>query len=275
MTPVRAATAYAAWHTARMAPEDRDKDEPSLELPSLGFRRKRAKPEPAEAAPGAEDATEDFAPEQVTGPLAEPRTTPADDPARDADRDRFAPVGKGSPGPDHETTVMSEPVTDPLEEPAEQPAEQPADETQVLEPEEPHAKRRGLALPAIGALPAAVVTGVLVGIITVGLTWQSLQVCSLIKDTPSCGDSGIFLLLIVFVVMVYFGAALLRAWRVRDPGSTSFLGMALLAVVVMLFMLDSIEEWWTIIVVPVLAAVTYALSQWVTSTFTEPGDRPH
>ena len=152
--------------------------------------------------------------------------------------------------------------------------EQPADETQVLEPEEPPAKRRGLALPAIGALPAAAVTGVLVGIITVGLTWASLHLCTLVKDTPSCGDPGIFLLLVVFIVMVYVGAALLRAWRVRDPGSTSFLGMALLAVVVMVFLLGSLEEWWTVIVVPVLAALTYALSQWVTSTFVEPGDRP-
>jgi hypothetical protein len=250
MTSVKAATAYAAWHTARMAPEDRDKDEPSLELPSLGFRRRRSQPEPAKAAPEGEDTPEDWAPEQVTGPLAEPRTTPADHPAREADRDRFAPVGEGTP------------------------ADVPADETQVLEPQEPPAKRGGIALPAIGALPAAVVTGLLVGIITVGLTWASLRVCTLVKDTPSCGDPGIFLLLVVFIVMVYLGAALLKAWRVRDPGSTSFLGMALLAVVVMLFLLGSLEEWWTVIVVPVLAALTYGLSQWVTSRFVEPGDRP-
>jgi len=257
-----------------MAPEDRDKDEPSLKLPSLGFRRRRSQPEPVEAAPEAEDAPGDWAPEQVTGPLAEPRTTPADDPARDPDRDPYAPVGEGTPAPDHETTVVSEPVTEPVAEPVAEPVKEPADETQVLEPEEPPAQRRGIGLPAIGALPAAVVTGLLVGIITVGLTWASLQLCTLVKDAPSCGSPGIFLLLVVFIVMVYLGAAVLRAFRVRDPGSTSFLGMGLLAVVVMVFLLGSLEEWWTIIVIPVVGALTYALSQWVTSTFVEPGDRP-
>jgi hypothetical protein len=270
MTSVRAATAYAAWHTARMAPEDRDKDEPSLELPSLGFRRRRSQADPVEAAPEAEAATEDWAPEQVTGPLAEPRTAPADHPAHDSDRDRFEPVGEGTPAPDAETTVVSEPDTEPVTEPA----EEPADQTRVLEPEEPPTRRRGIVLPAIGALPATVVTGVLVGFITVGLTWASLQMCTLVKDTPSCGSPGVFLLLVVFIVMVYLGAALLRAFRVRDPGSTSFLGMALLAVVVMAFLLGSLEEWWTVIVIPVVGAMTYGLSQWVTSRFVEPGDRP-
>src|SRR5947207_2380874 len=100
-----------------MAPEDSDKDEPSLELPSLGFRRRRSKPEPAEAPPedegAAEDEPEDFAPEKVTGPLAEPRTAPADHPARDADRDPLEPVGEGIPAPDNEITVLSEPEQEP------------------------------------------------------------------------------------------------------------------------------------------------------------------
>jgi hypothetical protein len=248
-----------------MAPEDRDKDEPSLELPSFGFRRRRSEPGPVEPPPEAED----FAREEVTGPLAEPRTAPADDPARDADRDRFAPVGEGTPALDHETTVVSEPVEEPVEAPVEGPA------SQVLEPDEQPTESRGIGLPAIGPLPAALVTGLLVGIITVGLTLAALHACRLVKDAPSCGRPGIFLLLAVFIAMVYLGGALLRAWRVRDPRSTSLLGMGLLAVVVMLFLLGSLEDWWTVIAIPVVGALTYALSQWVTSTFVEPGDRPH
>ena len=42
-----------------------------------------------------------------------------------------------------------------------------------------------------------------------------------------------------------------------DPGSTSLLAVGLLAVVVLVFLLDSLDEWWTVIVIPVVGALTY------------------
>ena len=177
--------------------EDSDKEEPSLELPSLGFLRRRSQPEPVEAAPEDEDAPEDWAPEKVTGPLAEPRTAPADHPAREADRDRFEPVGEGTPAPDHETTVVSEPVTRARDRARDGARGRTGGRDPGARGRRAPVERRGLALPAIGALPAAVVTGLLVGLVTVGLTWASLQLCRLVKDAPSCGNPGIFLLLVV------------------------------------------------------------------------------
>ena len=58
-----------------------------------------------------------------------------------------------------------------------------------------------------------------------------------------------------------------------DAGSTALLGMALLAVVALLFV-DDLESALGAAVLAVVGALAFALSQWVTSTFTEPGDRP-
>ena len=57
------------------------------------------------------------------------------------------------------------------------------------------------------------------------------------------------------------------------PGSTSILATALMAVLAMLFLTGSLEDTWAVVAMPALGAVTFAVAQWVTSTFTAPGDR--
>jgi hypothetical protein len=127
--------------------------------------------------------------------------------------------------------------------------------------------------PRVGALPAALVTGSVVGLLTVGLVWLALRGCSSLRGTSTCGDPGLLVLVAIFVVMTYVGRALLRAWQVPDPGSTSFLAMALVAVMALLFV-DDLDSTVSSAMLAVLAAGAYGLSQWVTSTFVEPGDRP-
>ena len=65
------------------------------------------------------------------------------------------------------------------------------------------------------------------------------------------------------------GSYLLKAWRLPDPTSTSFLGVGLVAVFVLLFLLSSLDSIWMIVVVPVLTGVTYLISLWVTTAFVE------
>jgi membrane protein implicated in regulation of membrane protease activity len=72
--------------------------------------------------------------------------------------------------------------------------------------------------------------------------------------------------------MIYLGGALLKAFRVPDPGSTSFLAVGLLAVVALLFLVDVLFSWSMIIVIPVVAMATYALAHWVTTAFVEPAE---
>ena len=71
------------------------------------------------------------------------------------------------------------------------------------------------------------------------------------------------------MIEVVLGAVLLKAWRVTDPTSTSFLGVGLVAVFVLLFLLSSLDSFWMIVVVPVLTGAAYLISLWVTTTFVE------
>ena len=137
----------------------------------------------------------------------------------------------------------------------------------------PRARRSRRRLPGTGGLAAAVLTGLLVGVITVGLTWASLRLCEVARGTSSCGGPGFLLLLAIMVAMVFLGSLLLRVTGVAEPGSTSFLAIGLLAVLVLLFLVDVLFAWWMIIVIPLFSVLTFALAHWVTTAFVEPADR--
>jgi hypothetical protein len=119
----------------------------------------------------------------------------------------------------------------------------------------------------------AVVTGAIVGLALVGLTVASLHACSSMRGTSSCGKPGILLLLVITVAMVVLGSLLLLVAGVSAPGSTSFLGVGLLVVLILLALLPVLDHWWVVIVVPGLAMVTFVASWWLTTTYSEPGER--
>jgi hypothetical protein len=259
---------------------DQDRDGPSLELPSFGFRRKK-KSKKASAAAEVE-------------PTPSPEPTPAPEPTETAP----APA---PPAPEPAVEPQPEPTPEPATEPmpvaregsASQPAassetpgrpmfadETPAAATAVAAPQdsevsetkvdEPKKRRRPFRL-SIGAIPGAIVTGILVGLVTVGLTWGSLQLCEFIRGASTCGGTGLIVLLLILLAMVFLGAGLLRLFGVADAGSTSFLAIGLLTVVVLVFLVDLLFNWWMIIVIPCVTLLTYTLSAWVTTSFVDSG----
>ncbi len=205
---------------------DSGPDEPSLELPSWGSRRKRRRA-------GAEPVTPE-APEPAA-PVAEPRTTPL--------------------------SVVSEPTPAPETEP----------ETGPEDKAEPGPRARKERSP--GGTAVAVLTGLVVGLGIVGLTWASLRLCEQVQGTSSCGDAGYGLLIAILVVMIVVGALLLRLTRVPEPGSTSFLAVGLTAVLALLFLVDSLMDRPMVVVIPVITAGTFALAHWVTRTFAGTDER--
>lgn len=154
-----------------------------------------------------------------------------------------------------------------------EPAAPVEDATPPLEPEaeEPKPKRE-FALPALPALQAALAVGAVIGLLAVLLTFASLKLCELLRGTDSCGGPGLLLLVAMLVILTYVGGWLLRGFGIDDPGSTSFLAVGLLAVLAMLFFLDVIYNWWMVIVIPLVAMATYALSWWVTTRFVDVSD---
>ncbi|HEY0950054.1 hypothetical protein, partial [Nocardioides sp.] len=138
----------------------------------------------------------------------------------------------------------------------------------VAEPEPRPARVRRERGP--GGMPAVLLTGVVVGLGIVGLTWASLRLCEGVQGTSSCGDTGYGLLIAILVVMVVVGMLLLRLARVPEPGSTSFLAVGLTCVLALLFLVDSLLDRPMVVVIPLISAGTFALAHWVTRTFTGP-----
>jgi hypothetical protein len=236
-----------------MADEERGRDEPSLELPSLSLRRRRRK----KAAPAPEAPQTQPLPPPAPEPEPEPTPPPlfADEAAAQATRPHPTPA-PAAPAPAAPAPTATAPAATVPERRAKQPR-----------------RRREFTLPAVGGLAAAVVTGVLVGVIAVGLTWTSLRLCEGVRGTSSCGGPGYLLLLGILIAMILLGAVLLRALGVPEAGSTSFLAVGLLAVLAMLFLVGVLFQWWMILVIPACSALTFAAAHWVTTTFVEPAGR--
>ena len=172
-----------------------------------------------------------------------------------------------APGPTSEPTTAISAV-----EPAESPtAVVPAATTDADEaaaataPPEPRVRRQ-LPTIALSGIPAAAVAGVVIGGLAVLLSWLATSACDVVRGTSSCGGGpGLLILVVVLAVLAYAGGLLLRIFGVPDAGSTSVLAVGILAVLVLVFLLGSIDRWWMIIAIPVAAVLAYGASWWVTT----------
>jgi hypothetical protein len=128
-----------------------------------------------------------------------------------------------------------------------------------------------VTLPPLPGPVAALLTGVATGLVTVLLAWLAARGCDAVRGVGTCGKFGLFALIAILGIEVLLGAFLLRAWKVEEPTSTSFFGIGLVAVVTMLFFLDDIDSPWMVLVIPLLTAVSFLVSWWVTATFVDEG----
>lgn len=168
--------------------------------------------------------------------------------------------------PKRPATVLPAPDPEPLPEPAHEPVH-------ASEPEPAQPRRRARSRPSLPRLPgwvAALVTGIVVGLFGVALTALSLRGCEAVRGTQSCGGPGAFLLVVILALMVLLGAVVLAALGVSESGSTSFLAVGVLCVVVLLVLADRLFTAWMFVVIPLVTAGAYVLAHWVTTTFVEP-----
>lgn len=266
----------------------RGEDDVNLEMPSLGLggvrrRRKKAAAEEPEGAPAPEP--QEPGPEPVAPELDPEPPSADDDPITILDE----PAPAGQPGAHEESAEDTEvlPTEDqrPLfadeapghEETRVDPAVPPPADTDregdddVQDDGEP-GEKQGFSLPGMPPMRAALITGALVGLLSVGAVYLGLRGCEAIQGTSSCGGPGLFLLIAIMIALIFVGGFLLRAWHVSDPMSTSFLAVGLLAVVALLFLTDVIFSPWMLLVIPIVGVGTFALSHWVTVAFIEPAE---
>ena len=204
-----------------------DDDSPSLEMPSFSLRRKKKASPP-----------EDVAPETEPEPVPEPEPEPVPEP-------------EPEPEPAYDTPTAVVPVV------------HQADEPSPLEPEdEPVREPRELPL---SGLAAAAATGVVVGVLAVLFSWLATSACEAVRGTSSCGGGpGFLILLVVLALLAVAGAWVLDLFGEPEYGSTSLLAVGIMAVLVMVFLLGSLDEPWALVAVPVTAVIGYCVSWWVT-----------
>lgn len=188
-------------------------------------------------------------------------------------RRRKARDAEGEPAPptEPEPEPLPEPAAErlPQPEPAPQRARVP-DVEAARHTDGAPAPRQPFALPSPPARIATVVTGAVVGAVGVALTYLSLQGCNAVRGTKSCGGApGLLLLIVILALMALLGGVLLALWAVPEPRSTSFLGVGVLAVVVLLGVLPQEYSGLMFLVVPLIGAASYLLARWVTTAFVE------
>jgi formate-dependent nitrite reductase membrane component NrfD len=150
------------------------------------------------------------------------------------------------------------------------PAPEPA---QPDQPDQPARRRAPTELPLPTGWVAVVLTGVVVGLVVVGLTWASLRTCEAVQGTATCGTAGYPMLALVVVVAILVGSAMLRLTHVPDPVSTSILGVGVASVLALVFLIDHLDQPAMVVVIPLICAATFAGSHWLTTAVIEPGDR--
>ena len=222
--------------------------EPNLELPSLlGFGRKKRR---------SAEVTQQI-------PVPPPPLPPPDEPGEVETRSAEPAASAGeSDEPDAAGTDVrvDEPFRWPVEEPlGDSDAERPASGTSVQR-------------PVLNPRIAAIMSGALVGLVGVVLSYFASRGCESVRGVGSCGGIGLLALLVILAIQVVLGALLLKALRLSDPTSTSLLGVGLMAVLVLLFLLSSLDSILMLLVIPVVSALTFLLSWWVTVTFVEGPD---
>ena len=242
--------------------------EPSLEPPKLFGRKKR----PAAPAPTTPETTEMHEPSDATQVIEQPgqQTVPSSTsvPATS--------VPGATPAAEETRPLFVDDAPAPAPEPKPAKPAKAAKAAKAVKPPKP-AKSARLPRPRaedrepiVTGRVAAALTGLLVGAAMVGATAGSLRACEAVQGTATCGKAGFPILLAIVVVAVMLGSALLRAFRIPDPGSTSFLAVGSLSVVSLLVFIDVLDRWWMVIVIPLIGVATYLLAHWVTTTFIEP-----
>ncbi|MGC4936359.1 hypothetical protein [Kribbella sp. DT2] len=116
------------------------------------------------------------------------------------------------------------------------------------------------AAPPLPPLLILAMVGVLAGFATIGMVWLSERGCERFRDTSNCGAWGFPLLVLTVVVTIVLGALVLSRLAMPHPRLVAFLGVGFMLLVVLAFLADHLFTTWTLLVVPVLTAITFLLA---------------
>lgn len=120
---------------------------------------------------------------------------------------------------------------------------------------------RDWRIPHWNPLPAAIFTGVVAGLVAVGLGLVALAIFNHIRGVSSGGGSwGSLTFVVVAFIAFAVGELLLSAFGSTQARLTSFLGIVLAITAILGLFLGLADSGWALLLVPVLCAMTYAIS---------------
>ena len=116
---------------------------------------------------------------------------------------------------------------------------------------------RDLRLPLLSPLRAAAITGVVVGLLAVGLGWLSYELFSATRGTSAGGGWGALVLVVVAFVTFAVGELMLGGFGVDHGRFISSMSVMLVLVVVLMFFLELAAGPIAWILFPVLGVIAY------------------
>ncbi|MDX6248962.1 MAG: hypothetical protein QOF10_2322 [Kribbellaceae bacterium] len=114
--------------------------------------------------------------------------------------------------------------------------------------------------PPLPPLLILAVVGLLCGFATIALVWLSERGCDRVRDTPNCGAMGLPLLVLTVAVTIVLGALALSRLAIPHPRLVAFLGVMFMLLIVLAFLSNDLFSTWTLLVVPVLTAITFLVA---------------
>jgi len=182
-----------------------------------------------------------------------------------------APEPSPSPEPEPETALppVAEPEdTTPTEVLAPTPVE-PEPETALAPAKAPKAPKPPKPSRQRTRWIGAAMIGLLSGFALVGLINATLRACDAARGTASCGGPGLFVLFIILALITLGATRLLRFWGFQDSGTVAFLGIALTAIVALVFLTAHLLSLTMVLVIPLITALAFVISDWISATMTE------
>lgn len=119
---------------------------------------------------------------------------------------------------------------------------------------------RDARLPLLSPMRAAAITGLVVGLLAVGLGWLSYELFSATRGTSAGGGWGALVLVVVAFVTFAVGELLLGGFGVEHGRFISAMSVMLVLVVVLTFFLELAAGPVAWILFPVLGLVTFMVS---------------
>lgn len=119
-------------------------------------------------------------------------------------------------------------------------------------------------IPHIDPRAATLITGAVVGLISVGLGLGALEIFNAVRGVASGGGQwGSLTFVVVTFIAIVVGDLLLRAFGTAQAGLISFLGVVLAIVAILAFFLGLADSRWSLVLVPALGAVMYFVAHWL------------